>query len=629
MKKLILFLLFCSVAIVYGQKPAIQLIPQPVEIKLSDGSYVLTKTSTIGFDSQESRNIAELLFQKLKVSTGFSFIPQLGKAGSIQFNINKIKVDQVGTEGYTLVSSPKGISINANTPAGLFYGMQTLLQLLPKEIESKTAVTMNWTVPSVKIIDYPRFSWRGMMLDVSRTFFTKDEVKRYIEQLSRYKYNIFHWHLTDDNGWRIEIKSLPKLTGVGAWRVPRSGTDDLLAKPIPGEAATVGGFYTQSDIKEIIQFAQDRYVTVVPEIDIPGHSMAAIAAYPELCCTKDTSIKVNPGCHYSDFNPDGTFKWLIDNSFNPSDEKVYEFLDKVFTEVAALFPYPYIHVGGDECYTGYWVKDPGCQALMKKMNMTRPEKLQAYFVKRVEGILKAKGKKMAGWDECIPGGLDPEAIMMIWHGDKVGIEAAKLGHPIVLTPTSSAFLNLNQGEQTVEPWIYDNLRLKQVYGFNPLLAGVDAKQVLGGEGLLWTEQVETLYQAEYMIWPRGWALAEDLWSPHASKNWTNFIQRVENEFNRVDIRGTNFSTAIYDAMIKVNVKNGKIALTMETEVPDLVIYYTIDESMPGKYSPKYSKPFELPEGPITVRAVTYRDGKQIGHLITLSPEELKKRSSLK
>ncbi|MCK9411099.1 MAG: family 20 glycosylhydrolase [Prolixibacteraceae bacterium] len=627
MNKLILLLLFCSVATVYGQDPAIQLIPQPVEVKVSNGSFLLTKTSTIGYDVQESKKIAEMFSHKLIVPTGFSIMPQQGKAGSIQFNLNKVTISQVGKEGYTLVSSPKGVTINANTPAGLFYGMQTLLQLLPKEIESKTAVNMNWTVPSVKITDYPRFSWRGMMLDVSRTFFTKDEVKRYIDQISRYKYNIFHWHLTDDNGWRIEIKSLPKLTEIGAWRVPRFGTDDLLAKPRPGEAATVGGFYTQSDIKEIIQFAQDRYVTVVPEIDIPGHSMAAIASYPEISCTKDTSIKVNPGCHYSDFNPDGTFKWLIDNSFNPSDEKTYEFLDQVFTEVAALFPSPYIHVGGDECYAGFWAKDPGCQALMKKMNLTHPEELQAYFAKRVEAILKAKGKKLTGWDEILPGHLDPETIVMNWHGDKVGIEAAKMGHPVVLTPTSSGFFNLNQGEKTIEPWIYDNLRLKKVYSFNPVLEGIEEKQVLGGEGLLWTEQVETLYQAEYMIWPRGWAMAEDLWSPDASKNWTSFIRRVENEFNRVDIEGVNYSSAIYDAIIKVSVKDGKMTLRMETEAPDLDIIYTIDESMPGKYSPKYSKPIVLTEGPITVRVVTFRGGKQIGHLITLSPEELKKRSS--
>ena len=229
---------------------------------------------------------------------------------------------------------------------------------------------MTWTIPSVKITDYPRFGWRGIMLDVSRNFFTKEEVKQYIDQISRYKYNTLHWHLTDDNGWRVEIKSLPKLTEVGAWRVPRFGQFGGRTAPNPGEAATAGGFYTQADIKEIIQYARERYITILPEIDVPGHSMSAIAAYPELSCTKDPNTKVNPGSSFSELFNDVTFKIRIDNTLNPSDEKVYEFLDKVFTELAAMFPNPYIHVGGDECYKGVWTKDSACVALMKKMKMT-------------------------------------------------------------------------------------------------------------------------------------------------------------------------------------------------------------------------------------------------------------------
>jgi len=625
MKKLIFLLLLFSLATVYGQKPAIQLIPQPVEIQQSEGVFVLTKTSTIGFDSQESRKIAEMLSQKLNRSTGFSFKPQQDKAGSIQFNLNKAPVAQIGKEGYTLVSSSKGVVITANKPAGLFYGMQTLLQLLPKEIESKTPITITWSVPSVKITDYPRFGWRGIMLDVSRNFFTKEEVKLYIDQIARYKYNTFHWHLTDDNGWRIEIKALPRLTEVGAWRVPRFGQFGQRAEPKKGEAATVGGFYTQADIKEIIQYAQDRNVTIVPEIDVPGHSMSAIAAYPELSCTKDPDTKVNPGSSFSEWYNDGTFKMLIDNTLNPSDEKVYEFLDKVFTEMAVLFPNPYIHVGGDECYKGFWTKDPGCQALMKKMNMTHPEELQAYFMKRVEGILKAKGKKLIGWDEILEGGIGPEATVMSWRGIKGGIEAAKLGHDVVMTPTTFAYLDYQQGEQTIEPPIYSNLRLSKCYSYEPVPEGVDAKYILGGQGNLWTEQVVTLHHAEYMTWPRGWALAEDFWSPKESKNWANFVLRVEKQFERAEIEGVNYSPAIYDAIINVRGKEGEMTLEMDSEVPGLDIYYTIDGAMPNIYSIKYSNPFKLPSGPITVRVITYRNGKQIGHLVTLRPEDLKKR----
>jgi hexosaminidase len=625
MKKLVFLWLLFSVATVYGQKPAIQLIPQPVEMQQSEGFFLLTNTSTIGFDSQESRKTAEMLAQKLNLSTGFMFAPQLQKEGSIQFNLNKVPAEQLGKEGYTLLSTAKGVVITANQSAGLFYGMQTLLQLLPKEIVSKTQVSMTWTVPAVKITDYPRFGWRGLMLDVSRNFFTKEEVKLYIDQLSKYKYNTFHWHLTDDNGWRIEIKSLPRLTEIGAWRVARYGQFGQRSEPKKGEATKTGGFYTQADIKEIIQYAQDRNVTIVPEIDVPGHSMAAIAAYPELSCTKDPDTKVNPGSSFSEWFDNGTFKMNIDNTLNPSDEKVYEFLDKVFTEIAVLFPNPYIHVGGDECYKGFWTKDPGCQALMKKMKMTKPEELQAYFMKRVETILKAKGKKMIGWDEILEGGLAPEATVMSWRGIKGGIEAAKLGHDVVMTPTTFAYIDYQQGEQTIEPPIYSGLRLSKCYSYEPVPEGVDAKYILGGQGNLWTEQIVTLHHAEYMTWPRGWALAEDFWSPKESKNWAGFISRVENQFERSEIEGVNYSTAIYDPIINVKGKEGKITLEIESEVPGLDVFYTYDGAMPGIYSPKYTKPVEVPEGPVTLRVATFRNSKQIGHLITLKPEDLKKR----
>lgn len=630
MKKLVLFFLLLSLGKIYAQNPVISLIPQPVDMQLSAGNFTLSASSKISFDNPMSSGLAEMLSKKLTASTGFPIIAQQGNTGSIRLNISKDQNAQLGKEGYTFVSSPEAVIITANEPAGLFYGIQTLFQLFPEEIESGTAINnIAWTVPSVKITDYPRFKWRGLMLDVSRNFFTKDEVKQYIDQLSRYKYNTLHWHLTDDNGWRVEIKSLPKLTEVGAWRVPRYGQFGERMKPKAGEKATVGGFYTQNDIKEIIQYAQDRFVTILPEIDVPGHSMAAIASYPELSCTKDPDTKVNPGSSFSEWYNDGTFKMLIDNTLNPSDEKVYQFLDKVFTELAALFPNQYIHVGGDECYKGFWTKDPACQALMKKMNMTKPEELQAYFMKRVETILKSKGKKMIGWDEILEGGIAPEATVMSWRGIKGGIEAAKLGHYVVMSPTTFGYLDYQQGEETVEPPMYASLRLSKCYSYDPVPEGVDAKYILGGQGNLWTEQIETLHKAEYMTWPRGWALAEDFWSPNASKNWKNFIGRVEKQFDRSDIEGVNYSTAIYDAIVNIKGKEGMMTLEIDSEVPGLDIFYTLDGAMPNTLSPKYSKPVVIPEGPVTVRVTTYRGGKQVGHLITLKPEDLKKRMGQK
>ena len=354
--------------------------------------------------------------------------------------------------------------------------------------------------------------------------------------------------------------------------------------------------------------------------------MAAIAAYPELSFSNDPNTKVNPGTFFSEWYGNGTFRSLIDNTLNPSDEKVYEFLDKVFTEVAVLFPNPYIHVGGDECYKGYWSQDEGCQALMKKLNIRHVEDLQGYFMNRVEGILKAKGKKFLGWDEILEGGISPEATVMSYRGITGAIQAAQMGHDVVMATSTFTYLDYQQGEQTIEPLIYAGLRLKKCYSFDPVPEGVEAKYILGGQGNLWTEQVPTLRYAEYMTWPRAWALAEVFWSPKEIKNWANFVQRVEKQFDRADIAGINHSLAIYDAIISIRGKEGKMTLEMDSELPGLDIFYTIDDTMPDTYSTKYTKPVELPDGPITLRVITYRNGKPIGHLITLKPDDLKKRA---
>jgi len=626
MKYISLLLLFLSINLIQAQNSSLNLIPQPAEIRQNSGTFNLTKTSSVSFNKPECQDIAHILTQKLNMSTGFGIKAMQGKKGKIQLNINDVPDQKLGTEGYTLISTSKGVNITANQPAGLFYGMQTFLQLLPKEIESKDVVKIKWTIPAVEITDYPRFGWRGLMLDVSRHFFTKEDVKSYIDEMSRLKFNTFHWHLTDDEGWRIEIKSLPKLTEVGAWRVQRYGHFGDRDFPKPGEKATDGGFYTQDDIREVIQFAKERNITIVPEIDVPGHSMAAIASYPELSCKKDTSTRVSPGCPFSEWYGNNTFKMNIENALNPSDENVYVFVDKVFTEVAALFPGQYIHVGGDECYKGYWAADEGCQNLMKKLGIRHVEDLQGYFMNRVEAILKAKGKKLIGWDEILDGGISPEATVMSWRGIKGGIEAARLGHDVVMTPTTFAYLDYVQGERTVDPPIYAGLRLQKCYSFEPIPDGVDAKYILGGQGNLWTEQVPTLRYAQYMAFPRAWALAEVYWSPKESKNWDDFTKRVENQFERSDIAKVNYSKAIYDAIIKTSIKEGNLIVTMESELPDLDIYYTIDDAMPDQFTLKYTQPVQLPHGPVTLRVVTYRNGKPIGHLITLKREELEKRS---
>ncbi len=628
MKNFLILLFILSFSFAFGQVADIHVIPQPVHVERLTGEYVLTKDALIGYNKPEAKHVADMLAAKLNTPTGFHLNEEESKKGTIQLDLNKKEDTQIGDEGYLLESSPQGVIITANKPAGLFYGMQTLLQLLPDQICSDSVVQVRWTVPAVKITDFPRFAWRGLMLDVSRHFFTKQEVEKYIDMMTAFKYNTFHWHLTDDNGWRIQIKSLPRLTEIGACRVPRTGTFGRFDPPQPGEAATDCGYYTQEDIREVVEYAKERYVTIVPEIDVPGHSLAAIASYPYLSCSDDSSARVNPGARYTKWNADSTKRiWIrIDNTLNPSSEKVYDFLDKVFTEVAALFPGQYIHVGGDETYKGFWVKNPGCQALMKKLNTDDPEKLQSYFMNRVEKILNSKGKKLIGWDEILEGGLSPGATVMSWRGIKGGIKAAEMHHNVVMTPTTYAYLDYNQGDPDVDPPVYGHLRLEKCYSYDPVPEGVDSKYILGGQGNLWTEHVPTLHYAEYMTYPRAWALAEDFWSPNASKDWDNFIGRVQNEFTRYNYEGINYSKAIYDAVVKASVVNGTLTLDMSTEVPGLVIYYSIDDTMPDKYSTKYTGPVSLPDNPFTLRVVTYRDGKPIGHLITLSRKQLEKRT---
>ncbi len=629
MKKLLFAFLFLSAVAGSAQQSPINLMPQPVQVQPGKGQFTVTKTTPVTFGQPEANPAATLLAKHLAAPMGYALAVRsaTGAAvGSIHCRLATTPIATLGTEGYTLRVSPAGVEITANQAAGLFYGVQTLLQLLPPDIESKAIVSRSWSIPSVQITDYPRFAWRGVMFDVSRHFFRKEEVMRYIDELARMKFNTFHWHLTDDEGWRIEIKSLPKLTSKGAWRVPRIGKFGQIAPPKPGEAATDGGFYTQDDIREVIQYAAARHITIVPEIDVPGHSMAAIAAYPELSCTQDTNTFVNPGAKFSNWFPNGTFTMDIDNTLNPANEAVYVFLDKVFTEVATLFPGQYIHVGGDECYKGFWAKNPACQALMKANNYQHVEQLQGYFLSRVEKIVQAKGKKLLGWDEILEGGsLDPKTAVMSWRGMKGGIEAAKAGHDVVMTPTTYAYIDYMQGDGTVEPPIYSTLRLKTCYDFEPVPDSVNTAHILGGQANLWTEAVSTLYHAEYMTWPRCYALSEVFWSPKSSRNWAGFVPRMEAQFARADRAGINYAHSAYDAVITPTVQNGKLMVTLDPQIPGLTTYYSIDDSVPGVYSPVYTKPVEIPEGPVTLRVVTYRNGQPIGRLLTLKRADLQAR----
>ncbi|MEO7768276.1 MAG: beta-N-acetylhexosaminidase, partial [Ferruginibacter sp.] len=395
----------------------VAIIPEPVKIVQNTGYFQLPEKISI-----EAPNVAALqptllfLKERLTIPTGYtvSISPQVTNA-QIRLILNKSADEAIGPEGYQLAVTPATITISANKPAGLFYGVQTLLQLLPAAIESDIAGTGKWQVPCVDITDYPRFGWRGLMFDVSRHFFTKKEVKDFIDQMARYKFNLFHWHLTDDEGWRIEIKSLPNLTTKGAMRVDKTGYFGTFTPPLPNEPLNYGGFYTQDDIKDVIQYAKDRFINILPEVDVPGHSLAAIVAYPELSCTAGADkYRVRSGEKIMDWHGDGTFTALVDNSLCPANEKVYTFLDKVFTEIAEIFPFEYIHVGGDECAKNFWDQSTAVKSLMQKEGLKTMHEVQSYFERRLGKIITSKGKKLIGWDEILEGGLAENAAVMSW-----------------------------------------------------------------------------------------------------------------------------------------------------------------------------------------------------------------------
>lgn len=623
MKKTFLLLSGCLATLLsFGQTGGndLALIPEPVSVITKQGEYVLPKSISIEVGALPDMNqVSGYLKTKLKTATGALVSVKNGftAPAAIKLIINSKPVDDLGNEGYHLTVTAKGIAISANKPAGLFYGVQTLLQLLPKEIESATVVpNIKWTIPYVDITDKPRFVWRGLMLDVTRHFFTKAEVKQYIDQMVRYKFNLLHLHLTDDEGWRVEIKSLPRLTTVGAYNVKRIGEFGRFMPTTPDEPRDYGGFYTQDDIKELVTYAKEHFVDILPEVDVPGHSLAAVVAYPYLSATPGADQYVVRSGERSQ----------QDNTLDPSNEKTYQFLDKVITELARMFPFPYMHLGGDECSKKFWAKSDSVTALMKRENLKTYQEVQSYFEKRLEKIVESKGKKFMGWDEIIEGGLGPNAAVMSWRGIKGGIAASKLGHEVVMSPTTYAYLDYMQSDRVNEPKVYESLRLNKTYEFEAVPDSADAKMILGGQGNLWTEQVFNFRQVQYMTWPRGFAIAESMWTPKEKKNWNTFYPRVEKHFARLDEAEIKYAPAVYDPSFTAKMGKGdQLIVQLTTEIPDLDIYYSFDNSFPDRFYPKYTEPLLVPKDAVRLRVITYRGKQPLGRMVTMPIEELKLR----
>jgi hexosaminidase len=527
----LLFLCACTSV----QTRPVAIIPKPAQMTVQNGSFQLTAETTIVAD-EGALPEARRLIRQLQPATGFPLEIKTARAGSGP--IIELKTDpslnRLGVEGYRLTVTPRLVSIVAPQPPGLFYAGQSLMELLPPQIFQVTKVSgVDWTIPYVQIEDYPRFQWRGGLLDTSRHFMPIEFVKKFIDLLALHKMNTFHWHLTDDQGWRLEIKKYPKLTEVGAWRKETvvGNMEDKPQKDLKFDGTPHGGFYTQDDAREIVEYARVRHMNVVPEIEMPGHAQAAIAAYPELG---------NTGQKLEVFT-----QWGVnENIFNPKESTI-TFLQDVLTEVMELFPSPYIHTGGDEAVKIQWKASPVAQARLKELKLKDEEELQGYFTRRMDEFLNSKGRRLVGWDEILEGGLAPNATVMSWRGEKGGIDAAKAGHNVVMTPTDYTYFDYYQSKDTnKEPLaIGSYLPLQVVYNYEPIPKEIPreyAKHVLGSQGQVWTEYIPNPKQVEYMAYPRLTALSEVTWTPPEKKDYSDFLGRLETHLKRLDALNVNY-----------------------------------------------------------------------------------------
>lgn len=507
-----------------NQASQINIVPQPVQLITSKGSLNILKGVTLIVESPASDKASEKLssfltdFLKSKgVTTGLT---SKSKALKLILKTN----GSLPQEGYKLSVSKEGISIEANTEAGLFYGIQTFIQLTP---------LTGTKIPYVEITDYPRFAYRGLHLDVCRHMFPIEFVKKYIDLMSKHKFNRFHWHLTDDQGWRIEIKKYPKLQEIAAYRnetvIGHAGHSNTY------DGKRYGGYYTQEEIKEVIHYAAERYVTVIPEIEMPGHAQAAIAAYPELGCRGD---QIQTATTFGVFDP----------IFCAGQESTFTFLEDVLTEVMGLFPGTYIHIGGDEAPKTRWKVCPHCQKRIKDNSLKDEHELQSYFINRIEKFVNSKGKQIIGWDEILEGGLAPNATVMSWRGEDGGIAAAKQKHDVIMTPGNWCYFDHYQDTSKTEPMAIGGLTpVREVYTYEPLptqLTSDEAQHVLGAQANLWTEYILSSEQAEYMVYPRACALAEAVWSPNEKHDYIDFLQRMEIHLKRLKNWNVNYATHI-------------------------------------------------------------------------------------
>ncbi len=589
--------LFCLVAATlsckfsYSQNQ-INVVPYPNDVTIGKGYFELSSATNIIY-SKGTEKLVKYFNEQLKILTGLSLKSVLYNENQTLLNKKSIEfilsTDDLLKDGYSLQVSKTKIRLSTTETALLFNGIQTLLQLLPVK-----KITQSFSIPQLSIKDAARFSYRGMHLDVSRHFFPVAFIKRYIDLLAMHKYNTFHWHLTDDQGWRIEIKKYPLLTQIGGYR---NGTIIGRYPGTDNDGLRYGGYYTQEQIKEIVQYAGDRYITVIPEIEMPGHASAAIAAYPQLSCfpNEDTQIDSTTAWAGSRMGKQIQQTWGVFNDvFIPTDY-TFNFIENVLDEVMPLFPSKYIHIGGDECPKENWKRSSFCQQLIKDKNLKDEHGLQSYFIQRIEKYVNSKGKKIIGWDEILEGGLAPNAAVMSWRGTEGGIAAAKENHDVVMTPGSHCYFDHSQNSNEDSITIGGYLPLEKVYDFEPVpptLSATEAKHILGAQGNVWTEYITNESKLEYMVLPRIAALAEVLWSAKGKRNFEGFEKRLPFILERYKATGYNYSTAYFDLKGTVIKKPGnKIAWKLETKNKDGIILLKSN----GKAVKNYTTPVLINE----------------------------------
>lgn len=540
MKKIAFLSLLFSVKMLIAQNLQIRIIPEPVKLTVQKGDFIITPKTVLVVSDPGDVHAANFLNQYLKKYYHFQLqIKEHTTSGSINIHTKKFIQVPDNPEFYSFQSKPSGITISGNSYAGSFYGIQTLIQLLPVN-----ATANKLKIAAVSIEDEPRFAYRGMHLDVGRHFFSVDFIKEYIDFIALYKMNTFHWHLTEDQGWRIEIKQYPRLTSAGAYR---NGTIIGHAPGTGNDGIKYGGYYTQEQIKDIVQYAANRFITVIPEIEMPGHASAAIAAYPKLSCFPDKNTPTPKNKNL--WSGDTTGKqvqqgWgVFDDVFCPG-EYTFHFLENVLDEVMELFPSKYIHIGGDECPKTYWKASPFCQQLMKEKGIKDEHELQSYFIQRIEKYINSKGRQIIGWDEILEGGLAPNATVMSWRGEKGGIEAAQQKHDVIMTPGAWCYFDHSQNKPEDSLTIGGYTPVQKVYSYEPVpkeISADETKYILGAQGNVWTEYMKYPTKVEYMILPRMSALSEVLWSPAGKKNWQNFENKLFTDTKRYELWQVHFN----------------------------------------------------------------------------------------